>query len=239
MQQWVYQQRQAVEADLPTIAERRYLSPALYAQYAAAVPALQRHLHGVVIDLGCGSAPFWPLVAAQVTRYDGFDRWPRSDKAVLAGDLQNLGMIRSDSYDAALCMEVLEHIPAPWLAVAEIYRILKPGGALVLSVPHLSRLHEIPHDYYRYTRYGLRHLLESSGFALVELTEKGGLFCFLGHQLSTVLLSVAWSLPRLRRLILALNKWLVTLPCYALDQRLRTEQLFPLGYLVVARKPAT
>jgi SAM-dependent methyltransferase len=236
--QWLTKRRKQIEEDLPTIHQRRYLSPVFYAQYASAVPALRRYLHGKVIDLGCGTTPFWEIIADQVEVYHGLDRWPRSDKITFVGDLQNMGMLPEASYDGALCMEVLEHLPDPFQAVAEIFRILKPGAPLVLTVPHLSRLHDIPHDYYRYTQYGLRYLLEHNGFVIGELEAKGGLFCFLGHQLSTILLSSTWLVPAIRPFVWQINKWLVTLPCYKADQWLGTSTLFAVGYLAVAIKPA-
>ena len=107
----------------------------------------------------------------------------------------------------------------------------------LLSVPHLSRLHDLPHDYYRYTHIGLRHLLTQAGFEIVELQTKGGLFTFLGHQFSSVILSLAWGLPSLRPLVWSMNKWLVTLACYQLDRLTGNASTFPLGYVVVARKP--
>jgi SAM-dependent methyltransferase len=140
-------------------------------------------------------------------------------------------------YDAAICIEVLEHLPEPTQAVATIARILKPGGVVVISVPHLSRLHDLPHDYFRYTEFGLRHLLGQAGLEIVSLQTKGGLLTFLAHQLSTVVLAVAWSLPPFKALLLAANKWLLALGAFYADQLLGMDKHFPQGYIVVARKP--
>jgi SAM-dependent methyltransferase len=235
--QWLRKRRGLIERDLQTIDERSDLSPVFLAQQKAVTPALRRFAHGRVIDIGCGTAPFAGVIAGQVALYHGLDRWPRSDKTVLAGDVQNMGMIGAGSYDVALLFEVLEHVPDPWQALAEINRILAPDGVLIMTVPHLSRLHDVPYDFYRYTRYGIEALMAGAGFTVVELREKAGLFTFLGHQVSTVLVSVAWTLPAIRKLAWFINRWLVTRPCYQLDQLLPgLTALFPLGYLVVARK---
>lgn len=228
--------RAQIEYDLPTITARRYFSPLFYWQYQAAVPALRHYIRGKVIDLGCGVMPFRSVIQGQIESYHGLDIFPKSDKITLVGDVQQLGMIPANIYDSAICLEVLEHVPNPWQAAGEICRILKPGGVLVLSVPHLSRLHDLPHDYYRYTHKGLHHLLTQAGFTVVETKTKGGLFTFLGHQLSSVVLSLAWGLPALRPIVWALNKWLLTLGCYWLDQVTGSASTFPLGYVVVARK---
>jgi SAM-dependent methyltransferase len=235
---WMKERRARVEAELVTIEARRDLSPIFYAHYKVILPRVRRHACGRLIDLGCGSAPFWPAVVEQVTHYDGFDLWPRSDKVTLVGDIQGLAMIRDGVYDSALCIEVLEHLPEPAAAVAAIGRILRPGGVVVISVPHLSRLHDLPHDYFRYTEYGLRHLLGKAGLEVEELVTKGGLFTFLGHQLSTVLLAVAWTLPPLKPALLAFNRWVLARGLFMADRLLGTARTFPQGYVVVARKPA-
>ncbi len=60
-------------------------------------------------------------------------------------------------------MVTLEHLPEPGLALAEIARTLEPGGRLLIAAPHEWEVHQAPHDYFRYTRYGLQYLLERAG----------------------------------------------------------------------------
>jgi SAM-dependent methyltransferase len=147
-----------------------------------------------------------------------------------------MSMIPDESYDSALSLEVLEHVQDPWQAAGEIHRILRPGGILIVSVPHLSRLHEEPHDYFRFTVYGLQHLLETTGFEVVEIHRKGGLVSFLGHQVSTLLLSAVWPVAVLRKPVWFLNKWLVTRLWYRVDSLSNRSGIFALGYVAVARK---
>ena len=80
-------------------------------------------------------------------------------------------------------------------------------------------------------------MLTQAGFEVVELRSKGGLFCFLGHQFSTLLLGVVWGVPGIRQIVWQMNKWLITKPLYALDRVLDRKGLFALGYVVAARKP--
>jgi 2-polyprenyl-3-methyl-5-hydroxy-6-metoxy-1,4-benzoquinol methylase len=63
------------------------------------------------------------------------------------------------SFDVIVLSEVLEHVHSPHLAIANIRAALRKGGRLILTVPFLFPIHERPHDYYRYTRYGLEYLL--------------------------------------------------------------------------------
>jgi SAM-dependent methyltransferase len=227
-----------MEESLAQSPERRFLSAAFLAQYRALSPLMRRYLHGRVIDLGSGTMPFKGLLGDQVMSYDTLDIAPRSEMTTYVGDIQDMQMIQDASYDSAICLEVLEHVPSPQRAVREVHRILEPGGFVIVSVPHLSRLHDEPHDYYRFTKYGLRHLLETAGFEVLELREKGGLVAFLGHQASTLLLAAVWSVPGLRKLAWLLNKWLVTWPCYELDRLTSGSGIFALGYLGLAQKPS-
>lgn len=233
---WLRSRRHSVEQELITIEQRRYLSAIFYAHYTLLLPLIRRHARGKLIDLGCGTSPFWYAVVEQVESYHGVDLWPRSDKTTFAGDIQRLDMVRDESYDSAICIEVLEHLPEPGRAIATIQRILKPGGVAVISVPHLSRLHDLPHDYFRFTEYGLRYLLAEGELEVVSLQPKGGLFTFLAHQLSTLLLAVAWTIPLLKVPLLVFNRWVLVLGAYYGDRLLGTAATFPQGYVVVARK---
>ncbi len=228
--------RARIEESLARSPERRFLSAAFLAQYLTLAPVMQRYMRGRVIDLGCGTMPFKDLLGDEVTSYDTLDIAPRSELTTYVGDIQDMEMVRDGSYDSALCLEVLEHVPSPQRAVREVHRILNGGGHAIFSVPHLSRLHDEPDDYYRFTKYGLRHLLETAGFEVLELVEKGGLAAFLGHQVSTLLLSAAWPFPGLRQLAWLLNKWLITWPCYGLDRLTSRSGVFALGYVGLAQK---
>lgn len=96
------------------------------------------------------------------------------------------------SYDFALCTQVLEHVRKPAAVLQEISRILKPGGQLFLTVPQSWEEHEQPYDYYRFTQFALRDLAEEHNFAVEEIKPQGGRFLVIGYFL-------AWSIPSLFR----------------------------------------
>lgn len=236
MKSYLKGNRQRIERELAGSRHWPEFSPAIYAQYRVMLPLAQRYAGGRLIDLGCGTMPYRAALLSQVTAYDGLDLFPRSSEVRYISDLEKMSVVPDAMYDTALLIEVLEHVPHPWLALGETWRILAPQGIAVISVPHLSRLHDEPHDYYRYTRHGLRRLLEDAGFEVLELVKKGGICSFLGHQFSTLILTACWGVPGLRWLAFFLNRWLVTRFCFALDGWLDRAGLAPLGYVAVAQK---
>jgi len=86
---------------------------------------------------------------------------------------------KDEVFDSIICTEVLEHHKEPSIALKEIRRVLKKKGILYITVPMSWCLHYEPSDYYRFTKYGLKYLLEKNGFAVVYLEKIGGLFSLL------------------------------------------------------------
>lgn len=229
--------REKMEKEMAGSSQWHFFSPALFAQYRAVLPLIKRYAKGKVIDLGCGYMPFKEYLKDTTAVYHTLDLHPRLPDTTYIGDIQNMTMIPSDSYDCALCLEVLEHVPSPLQAIREIFRILKPGGIFIFSAPYLSRIHDQPHDYFRFTAYGLRLILTESLFNVIEIVPKGGILCFLGHQISTVLLASTWPFWGMRQVFWFFNKWAITRLMYEIDKMLGGWDFFPLGYVGVAQKP--
>jgi SAM-dependent methyltransferase len=140
--------------------------------------AIRAHAQGRLLDLGCGYVPLYETYRDLVSENICID-WantshinPYLDQIV---DLTEALPFESASVDTVLLTDVLEHIPEPMNLICEIARILRPGGKLILGVPFLYWLHEVPHDYYRYTEFALRRFCQRSGLRLVELVSYGGL----------------------------------------------------------------
>jgi SAM-dependent methyltransferase len=127
-------------------------------------------LRGELLDVGCGTKPYRELVPA--TRYVGLDYDSPVRRETGAADVFYAGgrfPLADASFDAVLCTQVLEHVFTPDEFLGEIRRVLRPGGSLVLTVPFIWDEHEQPHDFGRYSSFGLRALLEKSGFEVLRL----------------------------------------------------------------------
>jgi SAM-dependent methyltransferase len=149
-------------------------------QFAAELPPGAR-----VLDAGAGEAQYSPFFISH--RYIGVDlgigdaAWSYDGLDAIAA-LEHLPFPDA-TFDAALNIVTLEHVREPKQVLTEIARVLKPGGRLLLVTPLEWEEHQQPHDYYRYTRYGLRYLLESAGLTIETITPAGGLFRLLSRRL--------------------------------------------------------
>src|SRR5690606_30772767 len=136
---------------------------------------------GLMLDIGCGTKPYRQLFAGQVTRHVGVDvpgslhGRQATDAFSTATDLP----FRDESFDFVLCTEVLEHVPDPHRAYAEIARVLKPGGRALITTPFMYRVHEQPYDFYRYTPFSHAALASWAGLHVEEVSPRGGYFSVL------------------------------------------------------------
>jgi SAM-dependent methyltransferase len=186
-----------------------------------------------VLDAGAGEGRYAKAFAKQ--RYTGVDLgigdagWNYRGLDAVA-DLGALPFPAS-CFDAVVNIVTLEHVREPRCVLTEIARVLRPGGELLLIVPQDWEVHQAPHDYFRYTRYGVRYLLEAAGFTGIHVLAAGGYFRLLARRLLNGLrfFPGLWALPA----ALLLAPPALVLP--ALDF-LDRDRNFTLGYLCTARK---
>lgn len=230
--------RELIDEELAHSELRWKFSPSLLVLRRELIPLLQETLQGDVLDVGCGRMPFRSyLDPARVTSYDGFDLERRSPATRYLGDAQSMTEIEDDTYDAVVSFFALEHMPKPWEALREMARVCKPGGTIVVALPHVSRLHEEPHDYFRFTHYGLRAMGRDIGLELHSDHRMGGVFTFLAHQVSCLAVCAFWPIPMVKWLVFWLNYGLIVRPAAFLDPALKTHLKFPVNVAAVYRKP--
>jgi len=99
----------------------------------------------------------------QQTRYPDFD---------LCGD-----DLPDHTYDFVICEQVLEHVADPWRAAANLRRLCRPGGLVLVSTPFLIRVHPAPDDYWRFTDAGLEQLLSRAGLEVLWVRTWGNAAC--------------------------------------------------------------
>lgn len=144
---------------------------------------------GKLIDIGCGQKPHRDLFPA-IAAYDGIDfegfsankdfQTGRPDFQFPKSYTDDWRLPFSDAaYDHAAAFEVIEHHPEPALLLKEAARIIRPGGYVFLSWPHIFPLHEEPHDYFRYTPHSVRRMAEGAGLEAVHFIPTGGLWAVI------------------------------------------------------------
>lgn len=91
------------------------------------------------------------------------------------------------SFDAIMCIEVLEHLPEPINAINEFYRLLKPGGKLIITSPFCSLTHFAPYHFYSgFNRYFYEIHLKNHGFEIIELKENGNYFEYIAQEIRRI-----------------------------------------------------
>ncbi len=220
---------------LPRPLERYLLSfeasiEAAVSQLAASLPDGVR-----VLDGGAGESRHAACFRRQ--RYYGVDlaigdsAWDYGSLSAIA-DLTRLPF-RSATFAAALNIVTLEHVREPKQVLGELARTLEPGGRLLLIVPHEWEVHQHPHDFFRYTCFGVRYLLEEAGFDEIRIEPAGGFFRLMSRRMLNGL-QFFGGLSKLPAALLLVPPALI-LPLFDFLDRTRD---FTLGYVCTARRPA-
>jgi SAM-dependent methyltransferase len=151
--------------------------------------ALREHSRGEVLDVGG-----WDFYAGAAEKGVAFLRWTTlesdpqrlpesSDPRVTITQGDGCAMEFADaSFDTVLCVQVLEHVFDPIRMVAEVGRVLRPGGKAVLLIPCTSTMHLAPHYHGNFSRYWIREALGRAGLEIVELRELGGVWSTIASR---------------------------------------------------------
>jgi ubiquinone/menaquinone biosynthesis C-methylase UbiE len=92
--------------------------------------------------------------------------------------------IEKESFDAIMCIEVLEHLPYPIEAIKEFRRILKNNGTLIITAPFCSMTHFSPYHFYSgYNQYWYKQILKENGFEIKEIVPNGNYYEYIAQEL--------------------------------------------------------
>lgn len=201
-------------------------------RFAAEIGPTQR-----VLDIGSGTqTPYRSLFQAE--HYVGLDYF---ESTHVSADATNLPF-RSKTASVVVATEVMEHLPEPQKALAEMNRVLEMGGDLVLTVPLIWGVHDYI-DYQRWTARGLEEMLNKHGFEVSQLKQRGGIFSMIGSMIGQIPMQLFGKMNgqnRLRSLIyiavwstLAPVQWILA-PLDVLDKK----RDFTVGYSLLCCKVA-
>lgn len=162
-------------------------------------------------------------------------------KPQIVGDAHELPF-ENASFSCILCSEVLEHLYDPRKAIAEMYRVLKPGGIVVLTTRFIFPVHDAPHDYFRFTPYGLRMLFED--WEIVEEASETGTFGTIAVLLQRIIFQTDLQGGKFTKGILYVLMnifqrldFLVKAQYGDIQRSRREADLLTSGVYIVARKP--
>jgi SAM-dependent methyltransferase len=197
-------------------------------------PLIERYARGRVLDAGAGRMAWRSMLRAAASEYMSTDYSLTHPELSFQADLRALIPLEDQTIDTIFCCSVLEHVTEPWRVLPDMLRILRPGGHVIMSVPFLYYLHGAPHDYFRFTRYGIVELASKAGFEIVEVKTGGGFAHALLHPVSMVITAMLWHRHA---------PWLTAMPAYALYRLARLVDgldrggLFAQTVNVVLRRP--
>jgi SAM-dependent methyltransferase len=227
--QLMFQLRAGIDLQLLTCV--RYLRPRLQA------------MHGAVLDVGCGEKPYRGFLPADAS-YTGLEIvgaeafGMRRDPSLLNFDGVHIPF-PDNSFDHILCTEVLEHAEDPFELIAQMRRVLKSGGSIVVTVPFAARVHHAPHDYFRFTRFRLQTMF--SAFETVEIEERGDDIATVANKLIVICVrllrpspALLWRIPIF--CMLGPATLIALLVAHLLLWRGYGSKADPLGYGVSAHK---
>lgn len=199
---------------------------------------LKEHVRGKLVDLGCGQVPFYQAYkdfAASVTCADWENSMHKNPHLDVHVNLNETLPFADDEFDTVILSDVMEHLSRPENLWREMHRILSKEGKVILNVPFLYKIHETPHDFFRYTEFMLRQYASDSGFTVLLLEPTAGAPEVLADINAKVLANTPLVGRLLAELIQSGTKLFLKTGVGSKLSRV-TRAHYPLGYFMVVQK---
>ena len=135
---------------------------------------------GVTLDAGSSGINRYGNLFPKITKYLTLDIKSECKPDIIAS-IDNIPL-ENDSIDSIICTQVIGDVVDPSKVIKEFYRVVRPGGVVLLSESFMNEIHGEPFDYWRFTSYGLKNLFESNGFNIVKLEQVGGFFSVMAQN---------------------------------------------------------
>ena len=201
----------------------------------------KHYLKGELLDFGCGAKPYRTLI--DVENYIGLDIENSShnhenEKIDVYYDGLTIPF-PDNTFDSYFSSQVLEHVPNSTGILQEVYRVMKHGGHLLVTVPFVWDEHETPYDFNRWTSFGIKELFSQNNFEIIKLEKSSNYietifqtwnayiyqFVFPKNQYTNFILTPLFIAP-------------ITLLGIVLSKILPSNNNFYLDNIIVAKKPS-
>jgi SAM-dependent methyltransferase len=194
---------------------------------------INKFAKGFVLEVGSGGSYL------KDRYYGSIENWITSDydiraKVDIRCDGQSLPFT-NNLFDTIICIDVIEHVPNPQQMIAELVRVLKPGGVLILSTPFFFYLHESPNDYTRFSKFGLINLIQNNKMSVIDLKPTGGIVATIGILVTASIVHVFYRFKFLCNFLLFINKYLQKL-LEPIDLFINKNEKFSQGNFIISKK---
>lgn len=189
-----------------------------------------------VLDLGCGDEPYYHNeIAGKLFCFD--IRKTRTSNVV--GNANSLPF-KNSSFDSVISINSFYYFDNPFASSKEVGRVLKKNGKFVLVMPFIYPIHDVPHDKYRFTEFGIRELLKND-FTIKEVKTIGGIFTLKAVFFHSIIKGLRLIFPKssgfiVLPLIIVLYPFYILAQLFSLLDFLDKTGRWPTYYFVVAVK---
>jgi SAM-dependent methyltransferase len=187
------------------------------------------------LDIGSGGSSYERFFPNRLTVDIDSERKPE-----IVADAHSMPF-SDEEFEVVLCTEVLEHVLDPFKVEKEIRRVTKQGGILILSTRFVFPLHDTPHDYWRFTKYGLKEIFKE--WEIVELVGETHNFSTIGALLQRISFQSELRLNKISKLTILILGWIfdhlnwLTKKEYGdIKHKNEEEDIMPTGYYIVCKK---